>query len=290
MKSTRKSTKSESRGARSTSVALKTLVKVRESNNEIWKEVTDVTTVSKNGAGFDLTRPCAVGSLITLVLPMPRELRAYDQEEKLYPVMGIVQYCNEGQENGETVHHVGVGFIGKIVPGSFRINPLQSYRITGMSSDGLWTVTEVDTPFTIRRDPRFWVAFDVSVTVLQKEKRTSKKENAVTQNIGARGAAVVCQLDAQVGDTVKFGCKAFDFFTMATVRDRKERKNLPPTLHLEFVDHRFPVDKIVHSDKARPAEIQTIDNDEDMTPNVGLDVSHVPATKPQAGEFEFTNL
>lgn len=291
MKSTRKSTKSESRSAQRVGSALKTLVKVRETENEIWKEVTEVTTVSKNGAGFDLTRPCAVGILITLVLPMPRDLRAYDEEEKLYPVMGLVQYCNEGNENGETVYHVGVGFIGKVVPGSFRINPMQSYRITGMSPDGLWTVTEVDTPFTIRRDPRYWVTFDVSVTILQKEKRTSKKENAFTQNIGSGGAAVVCELDANVGDTVKFGCKAFDFFTMATVRERKERKNLPPTLHLEFVDNRFPVDKIVHSDKARPADIQNVgDDDDDLISNVGLDVSHVPASNAQSGEFEFSNF
>ncbi len=287
-----KSKKSDTRNAQRVSSALKTLVKVRESENEVWKEVTEVSTVSRNGAGFDLTRPCAPGSLITLVLPMPRELRVYDHDEKLYPVMGLVQYCNEGQGNGESIFHVGVGFIGKTVPGSFRTNPLQSYRITGMSPEGLWTVTEFDTPFTVRRDPRFWVTFDVSVTLLQKEKRTSKKENAITQNIGGGGAAVVCELEANVGDTVKFGCKAFDFFTMATVRERKEQSNMPPTLHLEFIENRFPVDKIVHSDKARPVETQNVGAyDDDLMPNVGLDVGHVPAaTASQPGEFEFTNF
>lgn len=290
MKSTRKSTKSEPRNAPRVGSALKTLVKVRESESDVWKEVAEVTTVSKNGAGFDLPRPCVVGRLITLVLPMPREFRVYDHEEKLYPVMGLVQYCNEAKEDGKTVFRVGVGFIGKVVPGSFRLDPLQSYRITGMSPEGLWTVSEVDTPFMIRRDPRFWVAFDVSVTLLQKEKRTSKKENAVTQNIGAGGAAVVCELDAKAGDTVKFGCKAFDFYAMATVRERKERKNLPPTLHLEFVESRFPVDKIVHSDKARPVETQTIYDDQELSPVVGLDVSHVPANASLGDEFEFTNF
>lgn len=289
MKGTRKSTTSESRHAQRLNAALKTLVKVRENEVEIWKETTEVTTVSKNGAGFNLTRPCTVGRLITLVMPMPREFRAYDHDEKLYPVMGLVQYCNEVIEDENVMYHVGVGFTGKVVPASFTTDPLQNYRITGMSPEGLWEVTEVDAAFKIRRDPRFWVAFDVSVTLLQKEKRTSKKENAVTQNIGAGGASVVCQLEAKAGDTVKFGCKAFDFYTMAKVRERKERENLPPTLHLEF-EERFPVDKIVHSDKARPSEARGFREDEDSA-NVTTDLTaiYAPPSGTQTDEFQLQN-
>lgn len=289
-----KSSNAESRTSQRLSSSLKTLVKVRESDDQVWKEVTAVSTVSKNGAGFDLTRPVIVGRLITLVLPMPPEFRIYDHEEKLYPVMGLVQYCNKGIEDGEMIYHVGVGFIGKNVPPSYRSDPMQSYRITGMSAEGLWTVAEVDSEFKVRRDARFRVAFDVSVTLLQKEKRISKKENAVTQNIGAGGASVVCELEANVGDTVKFGCKAFDFFTMATVRDRKERANLPPTLHLEFLDNRFPVDKIVYSDKARPADVENAesrDENDEFTSNAGLDFGRAPAASgSQPGEFEITNF
>ena len=49
---------------------LQTIVQVKEADGETWKEVVRVTTVSRNGAGFSLTRPCVVGRLITLVLPL----------------------------------------------------------------------------------------------------------------------------------------------------------------------------------------------------------------------------
>src|SRR5436190_20232585 len=92
---------------------LRTIVQVKERDGKIWKEVTQVTTVSRNGAGFTLPRTVAVGRLLTLVMPLAPELRPYDQEAEVYPVMGIVQYSNASTVNGETVYHVGVGFVGK---------------------------------------------------------------------------------------------------------------------------------------------------------------------------------
>ena len=238
-------TDSESRNARRAQSELKSIVQVKESEEETWKEVTRVTTVSRNGAGFSLSRECTPGRLVTLVLPMPAELRAYDQDRELYPVMGLVQYCNEGMVESEKVYHVGVGFIGKHIPASFKENPLQSYRIVGMTKDGLWTVTEAETPFKARRHPRFWLALDVTVTLLQREKKAVNKENAVTQNIGASGVSVVCSLDANIGEKVKFGCKSLDFYALAIVRNRKEKEGQPATLHLEFIENMFPVEKIL---------------------------------------------
>lgn len=245
MKRKEKTTDSESRNARRSHSELKTIVQVKESEEETWKEVTRVTTVSRNGAGFSLSRECTPGRLVTLVLPMPTELRAYDQDREVYPVMGLVQYCNKGMIDGEKRYHVGVGFIGKHIPASFKANPLQSYRIVGMTKEGLWTVTEAETPFKARRHPRFWLALDVTVTLLQREKKTVNKENAVTQNIGASGVSVVCSLDASIGEKVKFACKSLDFYALAIVRNRKEKEGQPATLHLEFIENMFPVEKIL---------------------------------------------
>ena len=65
---------------------LAAIIQVTEKNGHTWKELADISTVSRNGAGFTLSRPCVVGRLINIVLPLPPELRAYDVNEELYPV------------------------------------------------------------------------------------------------------------------------------------------------------------------------------------------------------------
>lgn len=224
---------------------LKTIVQVKESETEVWKEVTRVTTVSRNGAGFGLSKPVTVGRLLTLVLPLEPNLRAYDQAEDLYPVMGLVQYCNEGMIDGKTVYHVGVGFIGKVVPESFKSDPQQSYRISGMRKDGLWEVTEAESQFKNRKQPRYWISIPASVSLIQRSETTNTREETTTQNLGAGGVSVGCSLDAQVGEKVKFACKELDFYAIAVVRNRKTPKDGPVTLHLQFVDTEFPIDKVI---------------------------------------------
>ncbi len=226
---------------------LKTIVQVKEGDGETWKEVTRVTTVSKNGAGFSLPRPCVVGRLVTLVMPLDPELRAYDLDRELYPVMGIVQHCNAATVDGVTVYHVGVGFIGKEVPQSFKDDPSQNYRIAGMTTEGLWKVTEAESQFKKRRQPRYWIGIGVTVSTLQRAGSSGQKEETHTINIAAGGVSVVSTLPAAIGDKVKFACQRINFYAIAIVRNRKVRKDELPTLHLEFVDAHFPVDKVIPS-------------------------------------------
>ncbi len=224
---------------------LKTIVQVKESEEVSWKEVTKVTTVSRNGAGFSLPRPCAVGRLVTLVMPLDPDLRAYDEDKDLYPVMGLVQYCNEGVINGESGFHIGVGFVGKHIPASYKADPTQSYRISGMKQDGLWEITEAEAQFKNRKQPRYWIALSATVSLLKKTGKSIIKEETYTQNIGSGGVSVVCALAADIGDKVKFACKEVDFYSLAIVRNRKEQKNDSPTLHLEFIDSEFPIEKAI---------------------------------------------
>jgi len=226
-------------------VQLRTIVQVKESDHESWKEVTEVRTISRNGAGFSLSRECSVGRLVTLVLPMPTELRAYDLKKELYPVLGLVQYCNAGKVDGKTVYHVGVGFIGKQVPDSFKAEPTQNYRITGMTADGLWSITESESQFHNRKQPRHYLSIAATVSLVQHVDKTSAKEETFTTNIGAGGVSVICSLDAAVGSKVKFACKEINFYAIAVVRNRKELEGQPPTLHLEFIDAELPMAKIL---------------------------------------------
>ena len=228
---------------------LRTIVQVKESEDETWKEIVTVTGISRLGAGFDLSRPVAVGRLVALVLPMPREFRAYDLDEKAYPVMGIVQYCNEATADGVTVYHTGVAFIGKHVPESFKVGPNQSYRIAGMSADGLWAVTEAETQFKKRALPRYRLSLEVTVSLI----RSPTKETTFTRDISANGAAILCSLDVPAGDKIKFACNALDFHAIAVVRNRKATDAVP-TLHVEFVGEQIPPEKIFLLQMARDAD------------------------------------
>ncbi len=238
-------TEPEQRKGSRLATELKTIVQVKESEHESWKEVTPVLTVSRNGAGFSLTRPCVVGRLVTLVMPLDPELRAYDKKKEVYPVMAIVQHCNAGKIDGETVYHVGVGFVGKNVPESYKADPTQSYRISGMKKDGLWEVTEAEAQFKNRKQPRFWIAVPVMISQLQRGNNAGAKEETVTKNICAGGVSVGCTLDSKIGDKVKFACKELDFYSIAIVRNRKIYKTGLPTLHLEFIDNEFPIEEVI---------------------------------------------
>jgi hypothetical protein len=192
-------------------VELRAVVQVKESPDDAWKEVTDVKSVSRNGAGFTLSRPCVVGRLITIVLPLETELRAYDHGKDLYPVMGIVQYCNSSTIDGETKYHVGVGFIGKKMPKSFKDDPTQSFRIVGMSKDGLWQVNEAEAQFKNRKDRRYWMSTGVTVSPVRATKGSPKKEETFTKNVSASGISMPSRLPVSIGDKVKVACPELDF-------------------------------------------------------------------------------
>jgi hypothetical protein len=235
----------DNRAAARTDAELKTIVQVKESNAESWKEVTRVTTVSRNGAGFSLPRPVTVGRLVTLVMPLDPSLRAYDEDKDLYPVLGLVQYCNKGMADGQEVYHVGVGFVGKNMPESYKADPTQSYRISGMRRDGLWEIAEADSQFKNRKTPRYWISLPVTISLLQKAGQPVTRQETFTRNISSGGASVACNLLAGVGDKIKIACREIDFYAVAIVRGRKTPPNEMPTLHLQFIDAELPVAKVI---------------------------------------------
>jgi hypothetical protein len=222
---------------------LKAVIQVKEGDGVTWKEVADISTVSKNGAGFCLSRPCIVGRLITMVLPLPRELRAYDHDTDLYPVMAIIQYCNEGMVGADRVYHVGAGFVGKTIPESFKGDPTQNYRITGMNKEGLWEITESGRQFQNRKKPRFWVSLPISLSVINKEDKSIKREETFTKNVGAGGVSIASSLNPNVGDKVKVACKHLDFYAIGVVRNITPGDC--PTVHLEFLEDEFPIEKVM---------------------------------------------
>jgi hypothetical protein len=189
-----------------------------------------------------------------MVMPLEPELRAYDENEALYPIMGIVQYCNKATIDDKSVFHVGVGFIGKKVPDSYKTDPTQSYRIEGMTKNGLWKVAEADSQFKNRKDPRYWIRIGVRVSLIKPADRTVVKEDAFTRNISVSGLSIISKLQATAGDKVKLAFPDLDFYAVGVVRNINRKVADEPTLHVELLESEFPVNRLVVSRMADLSE------------------------------------
>ena len=226
------------------SLSLSAVVKAKPSRDDFWKETIDLISISRSGAGFYLEKECQVGQLLSLIMPMPRHLRCYDHDKELYRVWGLVQHCSPVSGDGNAGYHVGVAFVGKKSPASYADNPLQSYRIAGMSEEGTWKIVEAQTSFVVRRHPRFWISLEVSLSALDADENIISDKSAATENISLSGAAVFSTLKVDVGDSVKFNCRKHDFSALSIVRNRKTSEYELPKLHLEFIDAEFPMEKV----------------------------------------------
>lgn len=222
-------------------------VYVRESPDSSWSEAINIKIVSSFGAGFDVTRECRLGTLIRLELALPTELRAFDHDKDLYSVIALVQHCNRIGKRTYDGYHLSVIFVGKEFPESYRANPTQAYRLTGAAQDGLWRITECASQFKQRQYPRFDIKLNVELGLIQTSKRTVVKEQAVTRDIGSSGVSVVSGLDAKRGDKVKFACRDIDFYAIAIVVNRRRLAGEHDLLHMKFVDHKFPIERILFS-------------------------------------------
>lgn len=247
----------EVRGEVRRTIELEAIVSSNEPEDCSWKEIASVTSVSRNGIGFTSPRPCEVGRLVTLALPMPEEFRAYDRSKELYAVNGLVQYCTEISIDDQQGYNVGVALIGKKTPESYHEDPLQTYRINGMTKNGFWTIAEAERVFKPRRYPRYLISLEVGVSLLQKETRSVVRNTAVTRDLGIGGAAILSTLDAQVGDKVKFAFDKLNFYALAIVRNREELGSEESLLRLEFLEIGFPVDKLhlVKDERVKPKDL-----------------------------------
>src|SRR5687768_4558438 len=203
-----------------TSMSLHAVVKAKETTDRQWKEVAAVISVSTTGSSFNLPRACEVGTLVSLMVPLPAHMRCYDHDKEFYHVWGLVQHCESVSADEPAKFHIGVAFIGKNPPASYRADPMQHYRISGVDVNGMWSVAESKTPFKKRGDMRFWRAVDLYLALVDTKDGSTGGERTVTENISRSGAAVFTTLDLGIGDRVKFISAEYDFSGLAVVCNR----------------------------------------------------------------------
>lgn len=230
------------------------VVKVKESPDSFWKEIADVETYSASGASIHLRRECRVGTLISLKMALPSHLRFHDHDRQLYRIWGLVQHCQRLSGLNNDGYHVGVVFIGGGPPESYAENPARTYRICGMDTSGFWCVEPAAAEFKTRREIRYWTEIELYLALLNNKKEPLAGERTVTENISRGGAAVISKMSISVGDKVKFISAEYDFSGLAVVCDRRERRGGKSSLHLQFVDAKFPVEKLQNNPREKNGE------------------------------------
>src|SRR5256714_10104471 len=124
-------------------LSLPVRVHCRETLNYEWVEMSRLVDVTPFGARLRLKRPTEIGRLLLLTLAMPRQLRCFDHVEDQYKVWSLVRNLktlNPKTEKGSVIE-IGVAFVGKHPPPSFRSDPARRYEIANLQS-GLWAVQE----------------------------------------------------------------------------------------------------------------------------------------------------
>lgn len=246
-------TEKEDRRINRYALALPTRVEVKIDSKFTWNEVTRLEDVSAFGAGFVLKKPVKRGRLIMISLPMPRQLRCYDYLEPQYRVWGLVRRCVPiGNDPATRTYAVGVAFIGKNPPASFMQNPAKLYDLSTRDDGGLWQLVEVngamdesDLPISLRRHSRFAIPESLLLEVLDENGDVAASEVTVTENLSLGGAAVFTSFNAETGSFLRVKSERHNVSIIAIVRGKRVGTDGIVRLHLEFIDHLFPLEGIV---------------------------------------------
>lgn len=242
----------ENRRIQRYSLALPTRVEVKVDTKVSWNELTRMEDVSAFGAGFVLKRPVKRGRLVMVSVPMPRQLRCYDYLEPQYRVWALVRRCVPIEKaEGEPKYAVGVAFVGKNPPPAFIDNPAKLFDLADRVDGGLWQLVEAaarpdesDLPIHLRRHTRFSIPESLVIEMLDENGDVSASETTVTENISLGGAAVFTSFDVAAGSFLRVRSERLDASIISVVRGKRLGEDGIVRLHLEFIDHLFPLQGI----------------------------------------------
>lgn len=217
-----------------------------------WNEITRLKDISAFGVGFTLPRPVKRGRLILITIPLPRKLRCYDFTESQYKIWGIVRRCIPvGVNSAKETYSHGVAFIGKHPPDSYFHDPAKLYDISCREEEGFWRLTDAPVkpdeshlPKSDRRHSRFQIPISLTLELLNEERQVIASENTVTENISLSGASVFSTLSVEKGEFLRVRSEQYNVNIISIVRGKRLGVDNIPRLHLEFIDHFFPLEGI----------------------------------------------
>lgn len=232
-------------------LALPARVEVKVDSKLSWNEITRLEDISAFGAGFKLKRPVKRGRLLMMSVPMPRQLRCYDYLEPQYRIWGLVRRCIPLGKGTTESYAVGVAFVGKNPPGSFIDNPSKLYDLETREDGGLWQLAEAaaipdesDLPAYLRRHTRFAIPESLLLEMLDENGDIAASEVSVTENVSLGGAAVFTSFNVEPGAFLRVKSELHNLSIISIVRGKRSGDDGIARLHLEFIDHMFPLEGI----------------------------------------------
>ena len=242
----------ENRRIQRYALALPARVEVKVDNNFSWSDITRLEDVSAFGCGMNLKRPVKRGRLVQVSVPMPRQLRCYDYLEPQYKIWGLVRRCvSIGSAPKEESYAVGLAFIGKNPPQTYLENPSKLYDLSEREDGGLWQLREADAnpdesdlPAYLRRHTRFSIPETLLIEMLDENGDVVASEVTVTENISVGGAAVFTSFEVTDGAFLRVKSERYDMSIISIVRGRHVGGDGIVRLHLEFIDHLYPLEGI----------------------------------------------
>ncbi len=233
-------------------LALPARVDVKVDNKLAWNEITRLEDISAFGAAFTLKRPVKRGRLLELSMPMPRQLRCYDYLEPQYRIWCLVRRCIQlGSNPAAAEYAVGVAFIGKNPPQSYIEDPAKLYDLSERADGGLWELVdapivqdESDVPASTRRHTRFSIPESLVLELLDEAGEIAASEISVTENVSLGGASVFTSFDVEPGSFLRVNSERHNMSIISIVRGKHVGPDGIVRLHIEFIDHFFPLQGI----------------------------------------------
>jgi hypothetical protein len=216
-------------------------VRVRETPDHEWTEMTRLMNVTPFGAGFTLKRPTEKGRLLHLTIPMPRQLRVFDHVEDQYRVWAIVRYLKTELRPDGPVFHVGVAFIGKRPPPSYEQEPWRRYDVASNIADGLPTAEDMTASAEHDAETRHQIAVDMRVELLDENGRVVEAEQTVSETISRYGATLFTTLSVDRGRFIRLTSQEHKITAHAAIRSRHIAPDGIARIQVEFVDKEWPL-------------------------------------------------
>ncbi len=117
----------------------------RDALDASWIQRGCLVDASRSGARLMLAHEVEPCQLLHLAMPIPAEMRCYDEDKEIYEIWALVRSVSPLTEGDSEVqaYEVGVAFIGKNAPASYRMNSAARYEpLPAPGRNGLWAIRQ----------------------------------------------------------------------------------------------------------------------------------------------------